>query len=131
VTIEDVQNALAFLKVRYAGHSDESRLKDHNMKQLIPLNPVDISSHLLNNCNSKLSGKQQRGALPTSTINSLEVRTVGDSYWALPYCIITLAGACGSDDSFEASLRFKETTAKIASRTNRMSRTTRIATAVA
>ena len=39
--------------------------------------------------------------------------------------------ACGSDDSFEAFILFKETTAKIASKTNRMSRTTRIATAVA
>ncbi len=101
------------------------------MKQLIPRNPVDISSHLLNNCNSKLSGKCNAEPLPTSTINSSEVRTVGDSYWALPYCIITLAWACGSDGSFEAFIRFKETTAKTTSRTNRMSRATRIVTAVA
>ena len=37
----------------------------------------------------------------------------------------------GPDGSFEAFIRFKETTAKTASRTNRMSRATRIATMVA
>jgi len=37
----------------------------------------------------------------------------------------------GLDGSLEAFIRFKETTAKTASRTNKMSRATRIATAVA